>query len=76
MFSLFSVSHKIELINQLQHGTAMMNNQRTLEIIRDDLTSNSMVESEGTCWDNRHAHLFVVMGASVSQLESIAHQFY
>lgn len=43
-----------------------MNNQRTLEIIRDDLTSSSMVESEGTYWDSRHPHLFVVMGASVS----------
>jgi hypothetical protein len=62
----FSVSQKVNLLNQLHNGTATMNNQRTLEIIRDDLTSSSMVESEGTYWDSRHPHLFVVMGASVS----------
>lgn len=46
-----------------------MNNQRTLEIIREDLTSSNMVDTEGTFWDNRHPHLFVVMGASVSLCE-------
>jgi hypothetical protein len=66
----FSVSHKVSLLNQLHNGTAMMNNQRTLEIIRDDLTSSSMVESEGTYWDSRHPHLFVVMGASVSLIDA------
>lgn len=44
------------------------NTIRTLEIIRDDL--KSMLESEGTCWDCVHPHIFVVMGASVSLLRS------
>lgn len=43
-----------------------MNSQRTLEIIRDELKSDSLKECEGTYWDSRHPHLFVVMGASVS----------
>lgn len=50
----------------MHRGTAPMNNERTLEIIRDDLTSNVMEETEGTCWDHHHPHIFVVMGASVS----------
>lgn len=62
----FSVSQKINLLNQMHCGTASMNNERTLEIIRDDLTSSVMEETEGTHWDNDHPHLFVVMGASVS----------
>lgn len=64
----FPVSHKIDLLNQMHNGndTDLMNNQRTLEIIRDDLTSSMMVDTEGTFWDNQHPHLFVVMGASVS----------
>lgn len=62
----FSVSQKINLLNQMNSSsTAAMNNQRTLELIRDDLTSSSMVDSEGTYWDSRHPHIFVVMGASV-----------
>lgn len=52
-------------------ATAAMNNQRTLEIIRDDLTSSSMVDTEGTYWDSRHPHIFVVMGASVSWFKLI-----
>lgn len=62
----FLVSQKINLLNQMHCGTASMNNERTLEIIRDDLTSSVMEETEGTHWDNDHPHLFVVMGASVS----------
>lgn len=45
----------------MQSGTAVMNNQRTLDIIREDLMSMG-----DTCWDNKHPHIFVVMGASVS----------
>lgn len=59
LFPILVVSQKVNLLNQ-------MHNQRTLEIIRGHLTSNKMVESEGTHWDNHHPHLFVVMGASVS----------
>ena len=65
------VSHKVNLLNQLHESSATMNNQRTLDIIREDLTSNTMVDSEGTYWDSRHPHLFVVMGASVSWLRSL-----
>lgn len=65
----FSVSHKIDLLNQLNASNGTMNNnQRTLEIIREDLASSAMNESEGTCWDSGHRHLFVVMGASVKSL--------
>lgn len=49
---------------------ATLNNSRTLEIIRDDL--KSMLESEGTCWDCVHPHIFVVMGASVSSCHRFA----
>jgi hypothetical protein len=63
----FSVSQKINLLNQLHNVSGTMNNQRTLELIREDLTSSTMADSEGTCWDNQHPHLFVVMGASVSK---------
>lgn len=61
------VSQKVNLLNQMHNGgTSMMNSQRTLEIIRDELKSDSLKECEGTYWDSRHPHLFVVMGASVS----------
>jgi hypothetical protein len=51
----------------MQNGSnETMDNQRTLEIIREDSKSNVMVETEGTCLDCHHPHLFVVMGASVS----------
>lgn len=43
-----------------------MNSQRTLQIIRDELQSDSLKECEGSYWDSRHPHMFVVMGASVS----------
>lgn len=49
-----------------------MNSQRTLEIIRDELKSDSLKECEGTYWDGCHPHMFVVMGASVSILINIA----
>jgi hypothetical protein len=62
----FAVSHKINLLNQLHESSSTMNNQRTLDIIREDLTSSTMIDSEGTFWDRNHPHLFVVMGASVS----------
>lgn len=63
----FSVSQKVNLLNQLFHSGSTMNNQRTLELIREDLTSNAMAETEGTCWDRHHAHSFTVMGASVNK---------
>lgn len=68
----FAVSQKINLLNQLTRQSSTgsnnggMNNQRTLDLIREDL--GHLVETEGTYWDSRHPHLFVVMGASVSQL--------
>lgn len=40
-----------------------MSNQKTLDIIREDL--GHLVETEGTYWDSRHPHIFAVMGASV-----------
>jgi hypothetical protein len=65
MFFLFlSVSQKINLLNQLtRQNSNGMSNQRTLDIIREDL--GHLVETEGTYWDSRHPHIFVVMGASV-----------
>lgn len=58
-----SVSHKESLIQQLLTASEM-NNQRTLDIIREDLSS--VMDSEGsTYWSNKHPHLFIVMGASV-----------
>jgi hypothetical protein len=66
------VSQKVSLLNAMHNGSSSMNSQRTLEIIRDELKSDSLKECEGTYWDSRHPHLFVVMGASVSiQLLSI-----
>lgn len=70
-FLLFTVSHKIDLLNQLCAMDFSSTNQRTLDLIRDDLISSSIGESEGTFWDSHHPHLFVVMGASVSRLELI-----
>jgi hypothetical protein len=76
----FAVSQKINLLNQLTRqnsngsNSGSMNNQRTLDIIREDL--GHLVETEGTYWDSRHPHIFVVMGASVSKmlfLSSLSH---
>lgn len=67
---IFAVSQKINLLNQLTRQSSTgsnnggMNNQRTLDLIREDL--GHLVETEGTYWDTRHPHIFVVMGASVS----------
>jgi hypothetical protein len=68
----FAVSQKINLLNQLTRQSSTgsnggaMNNQRTLDLIREDL--GHLGEMEGTYWDSRHPHLFVVMGASVSEI--------
>ena len=67
---IFAVSQKINLLNKLTRQSSTgsnngaMNNQRTLDLIREDL--GHLVETEGTYWDTRHPHIFVVMGASVS----------
>lgn len=53
-----------------------MNSQRTLEIIRDELQSDSLKECEGSYWDCSHPHMFVVMGASVSMSLNRDDQFY
>lgn len=51
-----------------------MSNQKTLDIIREDL--GHLVETEGTYWDSRHPHIFAVMGASVrSAIYHIFHTF-
>lgn len=69
---IFAVSQKINLLNKLTRQSSTgsnnggMNNQRTLDLIRDDL--GHLVEAEGTYWDTRHPHIFVVMGASVSHI--------
>jgi hypothetical protein len=64
--SVSTVSQKINLLNQLtrQNSTSSNGMNRTLDIIREDL--GHLVETEGTYWDSRHPHIFVVMGASVS----------
>lgn len=62
-----NVSHKISLLNQMHNGSSSMNSQRTLEIIRGELKSDSWKECEGSHWDCRHPHMFVVLGASVSK---------
>ena len=70
LIPLFAVSQKINLLNQLtrqnSNGSSNgsgMSNQKTLDIIREDL--GHLVETEGTYWDSRHPHIFAVMGASV-----------
>ncbi|CAG9808115.1 unnamed protein product [Chironomus riparius] len=62
-----NVSQKVNLLNQLTRqnsngSTSGMSNQKTLDIIREDL--GHLVETEGTYWDSRHPHIFAVMGAS------------
>lgn len=65
---IFSVSDKINLLNQLSTASSASNSQRTLDLIRQDLSSDSVMNSEGTYFDSRHPHLFVVFGASVSKI--------
>lgn len=76
----YAVSQKINLLNQLTRqsstgsNSGVMNNQRTLDLIREDL--GHLVETEGTYWDSRHPHLFVVMGASVSKFFFLNFQIF